>query len=75
MGGCVSVWEVAKLIRGARARVVVVGPSLSLTMMGYLVEAARRGVEVKAITRPIIVRGKAFQTIKTECKNHLRGIV
>ena len=59
MGGCVSVWEVVKLIRDARARVVVAGPVFIYTMMGDLVKAAMRGVEVKIIVSPTIVRGKA----------------
>jgi hypothetical protein len=53
------VWEVAKLIRDAKTRVVVAGPMFIYTMMGDLVRAARRGVEVKIIVSPTIVRGKA----------------
>ena len=64
MGGCISAREVAKMVKDAKVRVVVASPSLGLTMMGYLIEAAGRGVDVKVITRPTIVRGKALPTIK-----------
>jgi hypothetical protein len=50
------VWEVVKLIRDARARVVVAGPMFIYTMMGDLVKAAMHGVEVKIIVSPTIVR-------------------
>lgn len=63
MGGCISAREVAKMVRDAKVRVVVASPSLGLTMMGYLIEAAERGVDVKVITRPTIVRGKVLPTI------------
>jgi hypothetical protein len=63
VGGCISAREVAKMVKDAKVRVVVASPSLSLTMMGYLIEAAGRGVDVKVITRPTIVRGKVLPTI------------
>ncbi len=63
MGGCVSVWEVAKLIRDARARVVVAGPMFIYTMMGDLVKAAMRGVEVKIIVSPTISDAKAWAKV------------
>jgi hypothetical protein len=57
------VWEVAKLIRGARARVVVAGPMFIYTMMGDLVKAAMRGVEVKIIVSPTISDAKAWAKV------------
>jgi len=63
VGGCVSVWEVAKLIRDARVRVVVAGPMFIYTMMGDLVKAAMRGVEVKIIVSPTISDAKAWAKV------------
>jgi len=63
VGGCISAREVGKMVKDAKVRVVAASPSLSLTMMGDLVEPARRGVEVKVITRPTIVRGKVLPAI------------
>jgi hypothetical protein len=57
------VWEVANLIRDARARVVVAGPMFIYTMMGDLVKAAMRGVEVKIIVSPTISDAKAWAKV------------
>ena len=63
------------MVRDAKVRVIAASPSLSLTMMGYLIEAAGRGVYVKVITRPTIVRVRFFQLLLIlRLLSSLRGI-